>query len=138
MKKGFVNFLEIVFVAIIVVMAFLHFFPQYQIKTDWEKKLLEIELRDTMVTIDRLEKTHEFATDKDKFQNFMNNIFGSDISDSYGTVYLWWDRVEGIDNGESLPVPYYTRGAEKTIIDTFPEGSKSINYTFTVGLGTPY
>lgn len=136
MSKGIVNLLEVVLVAIILIIAFLHFFPQYEIKTEWDKKLLEVELRDTMVTIDRLGKTHEFAVqDPDEFEKFMSNVYSLDYRD---TVYVWWKGVDGYPGASSDPVPYYTMGSEKSMVDVHRQGNSFYIYTFTVGLGTPY
>jgi hypothetical protein len=136
MNKGFVNILELVVVGIILTVAFAHFFPQYKITTDWDSRLLELEVRDTLVTIDRLNKTYDFAdANLGEFDTFMSNIFEKGQG---GDVFVWWRKVDGLPNATSDPTPYYTRGTEKSIVDVVNTTSGFRNYTFTIGLGNPY
>ncbi|OGI14956.1 hypothetical protein A3K63_02935 [Candidatus Micrarchaeota archaeon RBG_16_49_10] len=140
MGKGFINILEIFLVAVILIIAFAHFFPQYKVTTDWDDKLMELQLEDTLTTIENLGKVYNFSTGAEDFDLFMENIF---IEGGEGGVYVWWNRTEGLPNGHTEPTPFYTWGTEKTVIDVInytvdkPEG-EMVNYTFTIGLGNPY
>ena len=73
--KGIINILEFLLTGAILILAFLHFFPQYSIKTEWSSTLLGLSVIDTLNTIERLNKTYDFATDSGEFQSFMNKIY---------------------------------------------------------------
>jgi len=101
---------------------------------------------DTLNTVDRLNKTYEFATDSDEFNEFMNITF---LPEQTGGVVVWWKQVDeqfstqqGIVNE---PIPYFTRGYKESIVDvvnTTTGGCPNDNcykvYSFTVGLGYPF
>lgn len=126
---------------LILFVAFLHFFPQYVIKSKWDKALLVIKVRDTLNTIDRLNKTYEFAKSNDEFYRFMNRTF---LPETTGGVVVWWKVVEG-DVKDNYQIPYFTEGYKESIVDVVntTDGGCSYGncykvYSFTLGLGYPF
>jgi len=136
--KGLMSIIEVLITGMILLVAFLHFFPQYTIRTKWDSTLLQVKVRDTLNTIDRLNKTYEFATDSDKFNEFMNITF---LPEQTGGVVVWWRDASGdIDIDE--PVPYFTKGYKESIVDVvnITDGCTTCYkvYSFTIGLGYPF
>ena len=138
--KGIMSIIEVLITGMILFVAFLHFFPQYAIRTRWDSVLLQIKLKDTVNTIDRLNKTYEFATDSDAFNEFMESAFKPEAT---GGVVVWWKEVgpeqfrieQGIVNE---PIPYFTSGYKQSIVDVVNTTSGYKTYTFTLGLGYPF
>ena len=97
----------------ILFVAFLHFFPQYTIRTRWDGILLHVKVMDTLNTIDRLGKTYDFATDSDQFEEFMNSAF---YPEKTGGIVVWWKAVDGLDVTNE-PIPYFTRGYKESMVD---------------------
>jgi len=135
--KGIVTILEVMLTGVILILAFLHFFPQYSVKTEWDSVLLSVKVRDTLNTIDRLNKTYEFATNNVSFDNFMNNIFYPEMTEG---VLIWWKEVDGPEeiNLTDYRVPYFTEGHKESMVDVVNISNTYYNYTFTLGLGYPY
>ena len=127
----------------ILFVAFLHFFPQYVIKSKWDKALLVIKVRDTLNTIDRLNKTYDFAMSNDEFNSFMNRTF---LPEKTGGVVVWWKVVEDSNIGApTYQIPYFTEAYKESVVDvvnTTVGGVPCSNcykvYSFTLGLGYPY
>ena len=132
--KGVISLIEVMITGIILILAFLHFFPQYKIHTEWNKVLLETLVKDTLNTIERMNKTYEFSTDLTAFNKFMNATFSPSKT---GMALVWWRDVEGIDVPEQQ-VPYFTEGYKETIVDVYNDTNGYHVYTFTLGLGYPY
>jgi hypothetical protein len=139
--KGIMSIIEVMITGIILFVAFLHFFPQYAINSKWDKALLVIKVRDTLNTIDRLNKTYDLATSNDAFTAFMNRTF---LPEKTGGVVVWWKVVEGI-SPSTYQTPYFTEGYKESIVDvvnTTDWGCSGDNcykvYSFTLGLGYPY
>ncbi len=134
------SIIEVLITGMILFIAFLHFFPQYAIRTRWDSILLHVKVMDTLNTIDRLNKTYEFATDSDAFNEFMNSTFKPEVT---GGILVWWKQVEpeqfrleqGIVNE---PTPYFSRGYKESIVDVVNTTSGYKNYSFTLGLGYPF
>jgi len=59
--KGIVHIIEVLMTGIVLVLAFMFFFPQYSIKSKWDTVLLAVKVRDTLNTVDRLNKTYDFG-----------------------------------------------------------------------------
>jgi hypothetical protein len=134
--KGIMSIIEVMITGLILFVAFLHFFPQYVIKSKWDKALLIIKVRDTLNTIDRLNKTYDFAMSNDEFNSFMNRTFLPEMS---GGVVVWWKVVEGNIPAPAYQVPYFTEGYKESIADVYNTTTDGFhNYTFTLGLGYPY
>jgi len=138
--KGIASVLELLLTGIILILAFLHFFPQYSIRTNWDSALLELSVKDTLNTIDRLNKTYDFsimACQGSEFETFMNKTFSPVYSDE---AYVWWKEVENLDDqgGISCRVPYFTKGKKETIVDVVVIDDTFYVYSFTLGLGYPY
>jgi hypothetical protein len=138
--KGIMSIIEVMITGMILFMAFLHFFPQYTIKSKWDKTLLVVKVRDTLNTIDRMNKTYNFAESNVEFDNFMNRTFQPEKA---GGVVVWWKTVEGL--GLSTQIPYFTEGYKESIVDvvnTTDGGCPGNNcykiYSFTLGMGYPY
>jgi len=111
--KGLMSIIEVLITGMILFMAFLHFFPQYVIRTKWDGILLHVKVMDTLNTMDRLGKTYEFATDSSQFENFMNSTFHPEKT---GGVVVWWRSVDGLDVTNE-PIPYFTRGYKESMVD---------------------
>jgi hypothetical protein len=142
--KGIMSIIEVMITGMILFVAFLHFFPQYTIKSRWDKALLIVKVRDTLNTIDRMNKTYNFATSNFEFDNFMNRTFQPEKA---GGVVVWWKVVGG--NNIAAPtysIPYFTEGYKESIADvintTEGGGCTGSNcykvYSFTLGIGYPY
>ena len=132
--KGLMSIIEVLITGMILFVAFLHFFPQYVIRTEWDGVLLHTKVMDTLNTIDRLNKTYEFATDSDEFNDFMNSAFEPEAT---GGVVVWWKDVSG-DIEIHEPIPYFTRGYRESIVDVVNTTSGYKVYSFTLGLGYPF
>jgi hypothetical protein len=132
--KGIMSIIEVMITGMILFIAFLHFFPQYTIKSRWDKALLVVKVRDTLNTIDRMNKTYTFATSDTEFNNFMNRIFQPEKT---GGVVVWWKTVEG-DITSSPPIPYFTEGYKESIVDVYNSTAGIRVYSFTLGMGYPY
>lgn len=140
--KGIMSIIEVMITGMILFVAFLHFFPQYSIRSKWDRVLLGVKVRDTLNTIDRLGETYNYAIatgPNNDFEQFMNRTFHSERTEG---VLIWWKEAKG-DIYVSEPVPYFTEGHKETMIDVvnITDGC-SVNcykvYTFTLGLGYPY
>ena len=134
--KGIVNLLEVTLTAIILLLVFAYFFPRYSIKTQWDSLLLEVTVKDTLNVIDNMNKTYDFATDNDQFNNFMSKIFSPEYT---GTAMVWWKDIENLDNGVDTRVPYFSTAKKKTIVDVvYTEENGFEVYSFTLGIGYVY
>lgn len=102
--------------------------------------MLHVKVMDTLNTIDRLNKTYEFATDPDEFNKFMNSAFKPEAT---GGVVVWWKVVNGLDVTDE-PIPYFTRGYKESIVDVVnttdgcTDGNCYKAYSLTLGLGYPF
>lgn len=139
--KGIINIIEVITVAIILLMALIFFFPHYSVKSKWNSVLLSIRVRDTLNSIENMNKTLEFAKNQNTFDNFMKNIFTPSTS---GAI-IWWKDIQSptpnflIEEGiDKQPIPYFTEAAEEKIIDVVNTTYGYRVYTFTLGMGYPY
>jgi len=136
--KGIMSIIEVMITGMILFVAFLHFFPQYTIVSKWDKALLVVKVRDTLNTIDRLNKTYDFATNNVMFNDFMNRTF---LPEKTGGVVVWWKVVKGDNIGApDYTIPYFTEGYTESIADVYNDtttGTLKI-YSFSLGLGYPY
>lgn len=134
--KGLINILELMLAGTTLVISFLHFFPQYSIETEWDDTLLALKVRDTLISIDRLNKTYELATDTEEFNDFMENLFSPELT---GSPMVWWKKTEDLDGYvEEMTTPYFVRAQSESIIDVINTSSGYDVYTLTLGLGYPY
>jgi hypothetical protein len=131
--KGIVHIIEVLITGVILVMAFMFFFPQYSIKSKWDSVLLYVRVRDTLNTIERLNKTYDFAVDNDEFNGFMNSTFIIERG-----AIIWWKQVDSLPGGVNMQIPYFTEGYRENIIDVMNVSNSYVVYTFTLGLGYPY
>lgn len=133
--KGVMSIIEVMITGLILLIAFLHFFPQYTIKSKWNSALLSVKVRDTIKTIDRLNETYEFATDLNKFDNFMNSVF---LPEETGEVTVWWRNINGISASIDT-TPYFTEGYREAMVDVYNTTTNGYHvYSFTLGLGYPF
>jgi len=132
--KGIMSILEVLITGMILFVAFLHFFPQYVIRTKWDGILLHTKVMDTLNTIDNLNKTYEFATNSNEFSEFMGSVFQPEAT---GGVVVWWKLVDGLDVTNE-PIPYFTSGYKESIVDVVNTTSGYKVYSFTIGLGYPF
>jgi hypothetical protein len=133
--KGIMSVIEVMITGLILFVAFLHFFPQYVIKSKWDKALLVIKVRDTINTIDRLNKTYDFAISNDEFNAFMNRTF---LPEKTGGVVVWWKDVINNPQAQTYQTPYFTEGYKESIVDVYNITDGYHVYSFTLGLGYPY
>lgn len=109
------SIIEVMITGMILFIAFLHFFPQYTIKSKWDKTLLIVKVRDTINTIDRLDKIYDFGTSSVEFNNFMNRTFQPEKA---GGVFVWWKGTKDLQGyTEDMPVPYFTEGYKESMVD---------------------
>ena len=134
--KGIMSIIEVMITGMILFVAFLHFFPQYTIRSKWDKTLLVVKVRDTLNTIDRMNNTYDFATSNVQFDNFMNRTFQPEKS---GSVVVWWKDIVGGDIPPSnYKIPYFTEGYKESIVDVYNSTNGFNVYSFTLGIGYPY
>jgi hypothetical protein len=133
--KGIMSVIEVMITGLILFVAFLHFFPQYVIKSKWDKALLVIKVRDTINTIDRLNKTYDFSISNDEFNAFMNRTF---LPEKTGGVVVWWKVVTNNPQAQTYQTPYFTEGYKESIVDVYNITDGYHVYSFTIGLGYPY
>lgn len=140
--KGIIDMIEVLITGIVLLLAFVHFFPRYVIESKWNSLLLTVKVRDTIQTVDNLNKTFEFAKDTSKFEDFMDNIF---LPEATG-VMIYWKQIEQVE-GDTLmseegitndPIPYFSEAYKETIVDVVNTTSGYHVYSFTLGLGYPY
>ena len=132
--KGIMSIIEVMITGIILFVALVHFFPQYCIRSDWSKAFLMQKVRDTLNTIDRLNKTYEFAKagNKAEFEKFMNSTFKPE-------ALIWWREVRDLDGqADILEIPPISEGYREFIIDVVNTSSGFDVYAFGIGLGYPY
>ena len=135
--KGVVNIIELVVTGVILILAFLHFFPQYSIKTNWSSALLDTYVKDTLTTMERYGLTYQLATDDNEFENFMSSIFDPSTT---GQTFVWWKEINSDPPGlgSSTRKPYFSDARSETLIDVIDVGGTFYVYSFTLGLGYPY
>lgn len=91
-------------------------------------------VRDTLNTIDRLNKTYEFTnqTNKAEFEKFMNATFKPE-------ALIWWREVRDLDGQPDIvEFPSISEGYREFIIDVVNTSSGFDVYAFGIGLGYPY
>ena len=109
--KGIMSIIEVMITGVILLVAFLHFFPQYSIRSKWDMVLLDVKVMDTINTIDRLDKTHDFATSSNDFENFMERLFSPE-------AVIYWKEVRELEGyTEDMSVPYFTQGQKESIVE---------------------
>ncbi|MCX6821439.1 MAG: hypothetical protein NTW30_01540 [Candidatus Aenigmarchaeota archaeon] len=139
--KGIMSIIEVMITGMILFVAFLHFFPQYTIKSKWDKTLLVVKVRDTLNTIDRMNNTYDFATSSclldsnSEFVKFMNRTFQPEKA---GSVVVWWKDVGGDITAQPCTIPYFTEGYKESIVDVYNSTTGFKIYSFTLGIGYPY
>ena len=134
--KGVVSIIELLITGVILILAFIHFFPQYSIRTNWSSTLLDLSVKDTLNTIDRLNKTHDFAVasiEGNEFEAFMEKLYSPEYTNQ---AFVWWKEVNGL--GASSSVPYFTEAKKETMVDVIVIDEIFYVYSFTLGLGYPY
>lgn len=140
--KGVISMIEVLITGTILLLAFMHFFPKYLIQSKWDNVLLVVKVRDTIQTIDNLNKTFEFAKDSNEFEDFMDSIFPPEFTGAM----IWWKQIEQVEGDNFMseegitndPIPYFTEGHKKTIVDVVNTTSGYHVYSFTLGLGYVY
>lgn len=128
------SIIEVMITGIILFVALFHFFPQYSIRSEWGRALLMQKVRDTLNTIDRLNKTYEFAklANKVEFEKFMNATFKHE-------ALIWWREVRDLDGQPDIvEAPSISEGYREFIIDVVNTSSGFDVYIFGIGLGYPY
>jgi len=135
--KGIVNILELLITGVILILAFLHFFPQYSIKTNWSSVLLDSLVKDTLSTIDGLNKTYDFAISLGpEFEDFMEDLH---TPPNTNQTYVWWKEVDNLPGGhDTSNRPYFRKAKEETMVDVIESGDDYYVYSFTLGMGYPY
>lgn len=110
-------------------MAFLHFFPKYSIRSNWDRVLLLTKVKDTLNVIDNMNKTYEFATNSDKFNDFMENVFSSE---EVGVI-IWWKEINGLEIEDQPTIPHFSQAQKASIVDatdiTFEDNFESGDFS---------
>lgn len=138
--KGIISILELLITGVILVIAFLHFFPQYSIKTNWNSVLLDLQVRDTLTTIDRFNKTYDFSIATgtgNQFETFMEKLYSPQYTNQ---VLIWWKEIRGMsyDQFKNSTVPYFVQSSKEAIVDVFVFNDQFYVYSFSLSLGYPY
>jgi len=128
MKGSIISVIEVMLTGIILILAFYYFFPQYVIRTKWDRALLSVKVMDVLKTIDDLNRTYEFAMDTDGFNNFMGNV----LRPEYHGAMVWWKETNDLGGyTEDMDIPYFTQGYKETIVDV-----ENHPYEYTVDSNT--
>jgi len=91
MKKGFVNFVEMIIVLLTLFLAFGIFFPGFSYKNRWTEALMKLKARDIMITADRTGIFHPCIFSSTCFKdNFLDFIIPTNR-----TNIIPWSEVEG-------------------------------------------
>lgn len=130
--KGIVSILEVGLTGIILVLLFLHFFPQYSVKTNWNDVLLQITVEDALTIIDRNNKTYDFSKNTTQFEQFMTNVFSAERTSS---PVVWWKDVENLPGSTDTKISYFTKAKKATIIDVVDDSGTFRVYSFTLIMG---
>ena len=110
--KGIVSLIEVAITGVILMLAFFHFFPKYSIKSNWDTVLLDTQVKDILNVIENMEKTNIYATDKQEFDLFMQNV----LATSEQGAVIWWEDTEGLGL-EDPQIPHFTKAQKATIVD---------------------
>jgi len=130
--KGIISILEVALTGMILILAFLYFFPKYSIKTGWDDVDLQTKVQDTLIVIDRLGKTHDFASGKSDLNSFMLKIFS--IQHTHSPM-VWWKTT---DLSQEQSIPYFSKAKKATIVDVVIDDGEFKVYSFTLGIGYVY
>lgn len=140
--KGIINIMEFIVVGSVLMLALSHFFPRYNVGSGWDRKILEIRVKDTLTTIDRLDKVYDFSMDIDEFNDFMENLY---LPGSIEGAMIWWREVEGLPGAPVQSIPYFVKGYKESMMDVIVDVDGDLglpltfyNYTFTLGIGYPF
>jgi hypothetical protein len=132
MKKGIITILEVIITSGILLAAFNFFFPRYRFETNWRRALLITVQRDSLVTMDRLNKTYEFINNPTELENFLNKTLPA--------PYLWWVTIS-FSNGtkkDLIPPASITFGQEVSYLDVDYFDSDFEAYEITLIAGYPF
>ncbi|MFN6992551.1 MAG: hypothetical protein ACK4MM_07530 [Fervidobacterium sp.] len=130
--KGIVSILEVGLTGIILVLLFLHFFPQYSVKTNWNDVLLQKTVEDALYIIDRTNKTYDFAKNTTQFDQFMTRVFSVERTSS---PIVWWKDIENLPGATDTKISYFTKAKKATIVDVVNDGGTFRVYSFTLIMG---
>ncbi len=114
MKGSIISVIEVMLTGIILILAFYHFFPQYVIRSKWDRVLLSVKVMDTLKTIDDLDRTYEFAVNTSNFNSFMGRV----LKPEYHGALVWWKETKDLEGyTEDMEIPYFTEAQKETIVD---------------------
>ncbi len=130
--KGIISILEVLLTALILILSFLHFFPQYVVKTNWKSALLETAVIDALNTVDRMNMTYEFAKNNTQFNQFINSVYSPKYT---GTALVSWKNIEDLSEGSNTTIPYFSKGYKETMVDVVNTTAGYKVYSFTLGMG---
>ncbi|MBS3052424.1 MAG: hypothetical protein J4428_03570 [Candidatus Aenigmarchaeota archaeon] len=130
--KGIISILEVLLTALILILSFLHFFPQYVVKTNWKSALLETAVIDALNTVDRMNMTYEFAKSNTQFNQFINSVYSPKYT---GTALVSWKNIEDLSEGSNTTIPYFSKGYKETMVDVVNTTTGYKVYSFTLGMG---
>lgn len=86
-RKGFINFIELIVVAVVVITAFSVFFPGVGYKSEWDSAELFLRGRDIVFTVDGIGKMHKYSFNSNSFNDFLTTVFS-------GTNLITWDTTK--------------------------------------------
>jgi len=89
-KKGFINLVEVITVLIIIFVAFSIFFPGFVYKNRWNEAYITLTGRDTILTIDRLERLYNYSFSGNDLQRFLDTALPVST-----TNLIAWSEVDG-------------------------------------------
>jgi len=79
-KKGIVNFIEAIFVIIVIFTAFAVLFPGLSFKSKWSDALTILSARDVLLAMDRSNVLYSNSFDSNAFQNFIDTTIPTNQS----------------------------------------------------------
>lgn len=89
-RKGIVNFIESIFVIVVIFTAFAVLFPGLTFKSKWSDALLILSARDTIIAMDRLNVLYRNSFNSNSLQNFIDTYIPTNK-----TGLIAWTEVDG-------------------------------------------
>ena len=89
MKKGFINFLEMIIVVVVLLVAFSIFFPGFSYRSGWSDAQLLLKNRDLILAADRTGQLHNYSFNSTNLQSFLDGVLGKESG------FLTWAQTDG-------------------------------------------
>lgn len=124
--KGQINIVEMIFVLIILLVAFSVFFPRFFYESKWNDAYLLLTSRDLILTMDRIGKLYDFSFDTDSLKIFLNSTIPATE-----TNIIAWSEAEGTIQNRVIVACDCTKSQIENMTSWF-SGQKINNRTINV------